>query len=48
LAARHAQVLCERIWIDETLRLRMAEGCVVAGIRPGRLVWAKRIVVELS
>jgi hypothetical protein len=41
LAARHAQVLCQRVWIDETLWLRMLEGSVVAGIRLGRLIVGK-------
>jgi hypothetical protein len=48
LAARHAQVRCERVRIDKPLWLRMLEGCAVAGIRTGRLVWEKRIAVELS
>ena len=34
--------------IDEVLWLRMTDGCIVAGVGPGRLVWAKRVVVELN
>ena len=39
----HAEVLCQRVRIDETLWLRMLEGCVVAGIRLGRLVWGNEL-----